>query len=75
MSLGKDTLLRIDLGKPDQPNQVELGRKDEAKVHKLFLDHTGCNLMCKCVQFALNLERLMLIRAAVMSQYNECIND
>ncbi|XP_064195688.1 vacuolar protein sorting-associated protein 18 homolog [Anguilla rostrata] len=45
MSLGKDTLLRIDLGKPDQPNQVELGRKDEAKVHKLFLDHTGSHLV------------------------------
>ncbi|MBN3326234.1 VPS18 protein, partial [Atractosteus spatula] len=45
MSLGKDTLLRIDLGKPDQPNQVELGRKDEAKVHKLFLDPTGAHLV------------------------------
>lgn len=32
---------RIDLGKPDEPNQVELGRKDEAKVYKMFLDHTG----------------------------------
>uniref|UniRef100_A0A7M4FP20 Pep3/Vps18 beta-propeller domain-containing protein n=1 Tax=Crocodylus porosus TaxID=8502 RepID=A0A7M4FP20_CROPO len=41
MSLGKDTLLRIDLGKPDEPNQVELGRKDEARVYKMFLDHTG----------------------------------
>ncbi|RXM96057.1 Vacuolar protein sorting-associated protein 18-like [Acipenser ruthenus] len=43
MSLGKDTLLRIDLGKPDQPNQIELGRKDDAKVHKLFLDPTETN--------------------------------
>uniref|UniRef100_A0A6I8N4P0 VPS18 core subunit of CORVET and HOPS complexes n=1 Tax=Ornithorhynchus anatinus TaxID=9258 RepID=A0A6I8N4P0_ORNAN len=41
MSLGKDTLLRIDLGKANEPNQLELGRKDEAKVHKMFLDHTG----------------------------------
>ncbi|MED6281821.1 Vacuolar protein sorting-associated protein 18 like protein, partial [Characodon lateralis] len=40
MSLGKDTLLRIDLAKPDQPNQTELGRKDDSKVHKLFLDPT-----------------------------------
>lgn len=32
---------RIDLAKPDQPNQVELGRKDESKVHRLFLDPTG----------------------------------
>lgn len=32
---------RIDLAKPDQPNQIELGRKDESKVHKLFLDPTG----------------------------------
>lgn len=45
MSLGKDTLLRIDLGKPDQPNQIELGRKDDAKVHKLFLDPTGSHLL------------------------------
>lgn len=35
------SLCRIDLGKPDEPNQVELGRKDEAKVYKMFLDHTG----------------------------------
>ncbi|KAI2573630.1 VPS18 core subunit of CORVET and HOPS complexes [Homo sapiens] len=41
MSLGKDTLLRIDLGKANEPNHVELGRKDDAKVHKMFLDHTG----------------------------------
>lgn len=34
-------LCRIDLGKPDEPNQVELGRKDEARVYKMFLDHTG----------------------------------
>ncbi|KAK2864365.1 hypothetical protein Q7C36_003519 [Tachysurus vachellii] len=45
MSLGKDTLLRIDLGKPDQPNQIELGRKDDCKVHKLFLDPTGSHLV------------------------------
>uniref|UniRef100_A0AAY4AWJ0 Vacuolar protein sorting-associated protein 18 homolog n=1 Tax=Denticeps clupeoides TaxID=299321 RepID=A0AAY4AWJ0_9TELE len=45
MSLGKDTLLRIDLGKPDQPNQVELGRKDDSKVHKIFLDPTGSHLV------------------------------
>lgn len=45
MSLGKDTLLRIDLAKPDQPNQIELGRKDESKVHKLFLDPTGSHLL------------------------------
>ncbi|KAJ8378135.1 hypothetical protein AAFF_G00247730 [Aldrovandia affinis] len=45
MSLGKDTLLRIDLAKPDQPNQIELGRKDDSKVHKLFLDHTGSHLV------------------------------
>lgn len=35
------SLCRIDLGKPDEPNQVELGRKDEGKVYKMFLDHTG----------------------------------
>lgn len=34
-------LCRIDLAKPDQPNQIELGRKDESKVHRLFLDPTG----------------------------------
>ncbi|XP_060772299.1 vacuolar protein sorting-associated protein 18 homolog [Neoarius graeffei] len=45
MSLGKDTLLRIDLGKPDQLNQIELGRKDDSKVHKLFLDPTGSHLV------------------------------
>ncbi|XP_007231569.3 vacuolar protein sorting-associated protein 18 homolog [Astyanax mexicanus] len=45
MSLGRDTLLRIDLGKPDQPNQIELGRKDDSKVHKLFLDPTGSHLV------------------------------
>lgn len=32
---------RIDLAKPDQLNQIELGRKDESKVHRLFLDPTG----------------------------------
>lgn len=31
----------IDLGKASEPNRVELGRKDDAKVHKMFLDHTG----------------------------------
>lgn len=31
----------IDLGKANEPNHVELGRKDDAKVHKMFLDHTG----------------------------------
>ncbi|XP_029454450.1 vacuolar protein sorting-associated protein 18 homolog [Rhinatrema bivittatum] len=45
MSLGRETLLRIDLVKADQPNQVELGRKDEAKVHKIFLDSTGSHLL------------------------------
>ncbi|XP_057677998.1 vacuolar protein sorting-associated protein 18 homolog [Corythoichthys intestinalis] len=45
MSLGRDTLLRIDLAKPDQPNQIELGRKDDSKVHKLFLDPTGSHLL------------------------------
>lgn len=34
-------LSRIDLAKPDQLNQIELGRKDDSKVHKLFLDPTG----------------------------------
>lgn len=34
-------LCRIDLAKPDQPNQIELGRKDDSKVHRLFLDPTG----------------------------------
>nr|XP_029507734.1 vacuolar protein sorting-associated protein 18 homolog [Oncorhynchus nerka] len=45
MSLGKDTLLRIDLAKPDQPNQIELGRKEDSRVHKLFLDPTGSHLV------------------------------
>ncbi|KAJ6667300.1 hypothetical protein lerEdw1_017278 [Lerista edwardsae] len=45
MSLGKDILFRLDLAKADEPNQVELGRKDEAKVYKLFLDHTGSHLI------------------------------
>ncbi|XP_038597125.1 vacuolar protein sorting-associated protein 18 homolog [Tachyglossus aculeatus] len=45
MSLGRDTLLRIDLGKANEPNQLELGRKDEAKVHKMFLDPTGSHLL------------------------------
>ncbi|KAJ8007352.1 hypothetical protein DPEC_G00116630 [Dallia pectoralis] len=45
MSLGKDTLLRIDLAKPDQPNQIELVRKEDSKVHKLFLDPTGSHLV------------------------------
>ncbi|KPP69938.1 vacuolar protein sorting-associated protein 18-like [Scleropages formosus] len=45
MSLGRDTLLRIDLGKPDQPNQIELGRKDQSSVYKLFLDPTGSHVV------------------------------
>ncbi|KAJ7344834.1 hypothetical protein JRQ81_000784 [Phrynocephalus forsythii] len=45
MSLGKDILFRLDLAKADEPNQVELGRKDDAKVYKLFLDHTGSHLI------------------------------
>uniref|UniRef100_A0A4W3J9J1 Vacuolar protein sorting-associated protein 18 homolog n=1 Tax=Callorhinchus milii TaxID=7868 RepID=A0A4W3J9J1_CALMI len=45
LSLGKDTLLRIDLGKPEQPNQIELSRKDDARIHKLFLDSTGSHLL------------------------------
>lgn len=43
-------LCRIDLGKPDEPNQVELGRKDEAKVYKMFLDHTGKTMGCIYLQ-------------------------
>lgn len=43
-------LCRIDLGKPDEPNQVELGRKDEAKVYKMFLDHTGEAMGCVYLQ-------------------------
>ena len=31
----------IDLGKANEPHHTELGRKDDAKVHKMFLDHTG----------------------------------
>ncbi|XP_048829852.1 vacuolar protein sorting-associated protein 18 homolog [Brienomyrus brachyistius] len=49
MSLGKDTLLRIDLGKPDQPNQIELGRKDQSSVYKLFLDPTGSHLVISLI--------------------------
>ncbi|KAM9294249.1 vacuolar protein sorting-associated protein 18 homolog [Gastrophryne carolinensis] len=45
MSLGKDAILRIDLVKADQPNQADLGRKDDYKVHKMFLDHTGSHLL------------------------------
>uniref|UniRef100_A0A8C8FPF5 Vacuolar protein sorting-associated protein 18 homolog n=1 Tax=Oncorhynchus tshawytscha TaxID=74940 RepID=A0A8C8FPF5_ONCTS len=35
----------IDLAKPDRPNQVELGRKEDSRVHKLFLDPTGSHLV------------------------------
>ncbi|KAJ1159620.1 hypothetical protein NDU88_000126 [Pleurodeles waltl] len=45
MSLGRDSLLRTDLVKADQPNHVELGRKDDAKVYKMFLDPTGSHLL------------------------------
>ncbi|KAE8587683.1 hypothetical protein XENTR_v10022066 [Xenopus tropicalis] len=45
MSLGKDSILRIDLMKADQPNQVDLGRKDDFRVHKIFLDPTGSHLL------------------------------
>ncbi|XP_070796134.1 vacuolar protein sorting-associated protein 18 homolog [Pituophis catenifer annectens] len=45
MSLGKDIIFRLDVAKADEPNQVELGRKDEANVYKLFLDHTGSHLI------------------------------
>lgn len=45
MSLGRETILRIDLVKADQPNQVDLGRKDESRVQKLFLDPTGSHLL------------------------------
>ncbi|XP_041950954.1 vacuolar protein sorting-associated protein 18 homolog [Alosa pseudoharengus] len=63
MSLGKDTILRIDLGKPDQPNQVELGRKDDSKVHKLFLDPTGSHLVIsltssECVYLNRNTQKI-----------------
>lgn len=37
----KSSPLRIDLTKPDQRNQIELGRKDDSTVHRLFLDPTG----------------------------------
>ncbi|XP_018420875.1 PREDICTED: vacuolar protein sorting-associated protein 18 homolog [Nanorana parkeri] len=45
MSLGKEALLRIDLVKADQPNQADLGRKDDFKVYKMFLDPTGSHLL------------------------------
>lgn len=44
------SVCRIDLGKPDEPNQVELGRKDEARVYKMFLDHTGKATDYVCLQ-------------------------
>lgn len=40
---------RIDLAKPDQPNQTELGRKDDSKVHRLFLDPTGEKANCALI--------------------------
>ncbi|XP_053140605.1 vacuolar protein sorting-associated protein 18 homolog isoform X1 [Hemicordylus capensis] len=60
MSLGKDIIFRIDLAKADEPNQVELGRKDEAKVHKLFLDHTGSHLI-----IALNTSECLYLNRSV----------
>ncbi|KAF0023281.1 hypothetical protein F2P81_023911 [Scophthalmus maximus] len=41
----RDNALGIDLAKPDQPNQIELGRKDDSKVHRLFLDPTGSHVL------------------------------
>lgn len=45
MSLGKDMLFCIDLGKVSEFNYVELGCKDDVKVYKMFFDYIGFYLL------------------------------
>ncbi|XP_059179714.1 vacuolar protein sorting-associated protein 18 homolog [Physella acuta] len=45
IAMSSNTLLRLDLEHPDQPDEVELPRAVEDKVHKIFLDPTGRHLI------------------------------
>ncbi|XP_053553851.1 vacuolar protein sorting-associated protein 18 homolog isoform X1 [Bombina bombina] len=66
MSLGRETILRIDLVKADQPNQVDRGRKDDSQVHKIFLDPTGSHLLIalntnECLYLNRNAQKVRLL--------------
>ncbi|KAH9519313.1 Vacuolar protein sorting-associated protein 18 like protein [Bulinus truncatus] len=45
MAMSSNILLRLDLEHPDQPDEVEMPRSVEDKVHKIFLDPTGRHLI------------------------------
>ncbi|XP_055900557.1 vacuolar protein sorting-associated protein 18 homolog isoform X1 [Biomphalaria glabrata] len=45
MAQSSNILLRLDLEHPDQPDEVELPRSVEDRIHKIFLDPTGRHLI------------------------------
>lgn len=68
-------IYRIDLAKPDQPNQIELGRKDESKVHKLFLDPTG-EKVCFVCSLKSHKNKYSIFRCKITArEKNNCYDD
>ncbi|XP_014671555.1 PREDICTED: vacuolar protein sorting-associated protein 18 homolog [Priapulus caudatus] len=45
LAMKRNMLLRIDLKQPDSPEEIDIGRPDDDKIHKLFLDPTGQHLL------------------------------
>ncbi|KAK3096988.1 hypothetical protein FSP39_005437 [Pinctada imbricata] len=45
MAMSNNVLLRLDLEHPDQPDEVELPKVGDDRVHRLFLDPTGRHLL------------------------------
>ncbi|GFN86697.1 vacuolar protein sorting-associated protein 18 homolog [Plakobranchus ocellatus] len=45
MAMSSNVLLRLDLEQPDQPDEVELPRALEDRIHKIFQDPTGRHLI------------------------------
>ncbi|ESO97284.1 hypothetical protein LOTGIDRAFT_214111 [Lottia gigantea] len=49
MAMNSNILLRLDLEHPEQPDEVELPKAVEDKVHKIFLDPTGRHMIISMV--------------------------
>nr|XP_006811890.1 PREDICTED: vacuolar protein sorting-associated protein 18 homolog [Saccoglossus kowalevskii] len=45
IAMAKNIILRIDLERPENPDEVEVSRNTEDSIHQLFLDHNGRHLI------------------------------
>ncbi|XP_077978049.1 vacuolar protein sorting-associated protein 18 homolog isoform X1 [Glandiceps talaboti] len=45
IAMGRNVILRFDLEHPDNPDEVEISRNADDKIHKLFLDPNGRHLI------------------------------